>query len=417
MAIESHHTQAHPRQNTANTRDNRKQGWMERMLFATLSAIVFVQSYLGFLLWSQPTAHEWLLGEWFINYQGGFVRRGLIGEILWQISHWLALDIIKLTIITQITTIIIFVVLVYLLIHQTDASPSTVILLFSPAFLLFMIFTWPHLGVRKEVLFGILLCLQLLVLRKSTLSSIILPLLTGIGAVLVILSHEMLVLYLPYLLMATVSHEQGFGRLSRMTSLALLPAIIIAGMIIRAPQADPATINAICASLQTAMPRDCTEPNALGSITFLGATTQQGMQFTRSYTTAETTTVYLVTGLLSAVPIIVTITTYRLWQYLSRNALAFIGGLWGLSLIATAPLFIVAADYGRFINIHVTCTTLILAQLIYKQCATFPPALRNNTALWIGSMLFIVSWQLPIWLMFATYERAFPWLALFGWNN
>jgi hypothetical protein len=30
------------------------------------------------------TAHpldQWLIGDWLINYQGGFTRRGLIGEI------------------------------------------------------------------------------------------------------------------------------------------------------------------------------------------------------------------------------------------------------------------------------------------------------------------------------------------------
>lgn len=415
MAIEQQRVQPHPHQSTANTRDDRKQRWFSLSLFGVLCLIVFMQIYLGMLLLEQSEIHEWLLGEWFINYQGGFVRRGLIGELLWQISHWLAFDIVKLTIIAQIITLSIFAILVYLLIYQVEASPSTFILLYSPAFLLFMIFTWPHLGVRKEILFGILLCLQLLILRKSNSPLIIVPLLIGIGAILVILSHEMLVLYLPYLLIATIGYEQGFGRISRMTSLALLPVIIIGGLIIRTPQAHPATINAICASLQTTMPRDCLEQGELiGAIAFLGATTQQGIEFTRAYTTAETTIVYLSTGLLSAVPIIVTITTYRLWQYLPRNALAFIGSLWGLSLIATVPLFIVAADYGRFINIHVTCTTLILAQLIYNQRATFSPALRNNTALWIGSMLFIVSWQLPMWLMFATYERAFPWLALFG---
>ena len=33
-----------------------------------------------------------LISEFLVNYQGGFVRRGLLGEILYRISLWLSLD-------------------------------------------------------------------------------------------------------------------------------------------------------------------------------------------------------------------------------------------------------------------------------------------------------------------------------------
>ena len=36
--------------------------------------------------------HEsWQLSEWLINYAGGFVRRGLLGSLVWWISHWTGL--------------------------------------------------------------------------------------------------------------------------------------------------------------------------------------------------------------------------------------------------------------------------------------------------------------------------------------
>ncbi|MGC8529497.1 MAG: hypothetical protein ACP5OP_04775, partial [Leptospirillia bacterium] len=38
--------------------------------------------------WNQIGFHEGFnIGDWLINYQGGFVRRGLIGEILYHLSR------------------------------------------------------------------------------------------------------------------------------------------------------------------------------------------------------------------------------------------------------------------------------------------------------------------------------------------
>ncbi|MCS6889680.1 MAG: hypothetical protein NZQ09_15850 [Chloroflexus sp.] len=419
MVTEQQPFKGHIPPETAHIHPKPAQRWFARVLFGMISVAICMQIYLGALLWAQSEIDEWLLGEWLINYRGGFVRRGLIGEILWQIAHWLALDIIKLTIIVQIAILIAYLALVYLLVHQVAISPATALLFFSPAFILFLPSTWPLLGVRKEIFLGILLCLQLLFLRTSKPPSILMASLIGVGALLCVLSHEMLVVFLPYVLIATVCHEQRLGQLSIATALALIPAIVVAGLIMRAPHVDPATINAICASLQPNLPRDCIEQGSLhGAIAFLGATTQQGIQFTRFFTTAETTNVYLITGLLSAIPIIVTTTTYRLWQHVARNTVILAGSLWGLSLIATIPLFIVAADYGRFINIHVTCTTLILASLIQAHQATYPSLPQpKNVMAWIGAILFIASWRLPMWLFFATYERAFPWLTFISVNN
>ena len=36
---------------------------------------------------------DWATSEWLINYQGGFVRRGLVGEFLFQISNLIAIPL------------------------------------------------------------------------------------------------------------------------------------------------------------------------------------------------------------------------------------------------------------------------------------------------------------------------------------
>ena len=48
--------------------------------------VIFISSVL---LLSNKFLHptDWTTSEWLINYQGGFVRRGFAGEILYQMNN------------------------------------------------------------------------------------------------------------------------------------------------------------------------------------------------------------------------------------------------------------------------------------------------------------------------------------------
>ncbi|WP_333691844.1 hypothetical protein [Chloroflexus sp.] len=384
------------------------------LIFGLVCGVFFAQIYYGIRHWSNATPpDEWHIGEWLINYQGGFTRRGLPGEIILQLSRWLMINPAHLTILIQTGVFTLFLLLAYILLRNTERSVIAFTLLFSPAFLLFPLLEWPRVGVRKEVFLFIMFIIQLLWLRSARLYTPVLLLFIGVGALFAVLSHEMLVIFLPYLVIATICAEQRFGRLSLATIIALIPAIVAAIIIFRNPQTTTAAIDAICASLGSSAPYDCLHQNErLGAITFLAQSTGYGIAFTRHFTTTETTLVYLITGSLSLIPLLLAIAGYRLWQYLPPGTIIWIGGVWGLSIVATIPLFVVAADYGRFINIHITCSTLLLAWLIQARQAR--PIFASATAgWWIAAILFAGSWRLPMWLSFATYTHAFSWLSLF----
>ena len=45
-------------------------------------------------IWSQKFLYlDWTTSEWLINYQGGFVRRGFIGEIVYKIHEFSDLNL------------------------------------------------------------------------------------------------------------------------------------------------------------------------------------------------------------------------------------------------------------------------------------------------------------------------------------
>ena len=90
-------------------------------------------------------------GEWLINYQSGFIRRGLSGEIIFQLSR-LFNNNLQLTYFTILSIIcLIFYRLNYILLKNIKFNFFTVLILFSPLLYFFFILI-NGVGIRKEIL-------------------------------------------------------------------------------------------------------------------------------------------------------------------------------------------------------------------------------------------------------------------------
>jgi len=93
---------------------------------------------------------EWTISEWLINYQGGFTRRGLLGEIVFQFSKIFSVTVREMIFIFQVATYIIFYSLLYKFIRDINKSLLLVFAIFSPLFIIYPIAEVEVLA-RKEV--------------------------------------------------------------------------------------------------------------------------------------------------------------------------------------------------------------------------------------------------------------------------
>ena len=75
------------------------------LYFIILSVFIF-QIIKFYSFYSEYSS--WQYVEWLINYQGGFVRRGFIGEILFQLNNFLKIDILHLVFFLNLITILIY---------------------------------------------------------------------------------------------------------------------------------------------------------------------------------------------------------------------------------------------------------------------------------------------------------------------
>jgi len=140
---------------------------------------------------------SWQYGEWLINYQNGFVRRGLFGEAIYQISK-IFNNNLQITFIIIISAVVVFYYyLNYQLVKNIKHNYVTYLIIFSPLFYLFFIVI-SKIGIKKELILYIYYLIYLISLssvnfkiKKNWKFILVFPFL--------LLNHEGHFFYLPYI--------------------------------------------------------------------------------------------------------------------------------------------------------------------------------------------------------------------------
>lgn len=144
-----------------------------------------------FYLLSLNSVHSYnAMSEWVINYQGGFVRRGFIGEIFYTISKAININLkFSLTIIQIVLYGLLFFYF-YKLLLKLNYSRLVLFVIFSPVFLFFPLAELEAIG-RKEILVNLLM-LSLFILKLDEYKKLFF---FFIISLVVLLTHEIIVFY------------------------------------------------------------------------------------------------------------------------------------------------------------------------------------------------------------------------------
>ena len=144
----------------------------------------------------------WQYVDWLINYQGGFVRRGLIGEIIINLSYLTNSNPGLITSYTHILFYFLFFLFSFLAINQQNYLRNHWILIFSPFLFYFQIFDF-YGGFRKEIIFFSLFAFLVWSFNKfeeKKLDKIFFTTLAFYS--FLILSHEIFIIFLPYIIVS-----------------------------------------------------------------------------------------------------------------------------------------------------------------------------------------------------------------------
>lgn len=369
--------------------------------------------YHALFLMSTPDAPDtWLVGDWLINYQGGFVRRGLLGEVFMWASQFFGIQIVVLVVVFQLFVYLVFFVAACRLAIHAKFSVASFLLIGSPAFILFPVLDYQG-AFRKEILFLALLsilCVHLLNSKSGTYHGLMFA--AGAASIFIVLSHEMLVAYLPYLLCAFVLSDKESDMKPAKIISVIVPAVVVAVLLMLFARGDGHIVAAICDSLKPNLPLDCIQQGVPGAISLLDDGIASANDLVLRSTSRGTLPVYVLSALLSLLPLVLAWFSGRsILNQMSRVRLSWAFVFVASAVVASIPLFLVASDYGRLIYIHAASLSL-LTLMVIRDAENTPLRLSPGQLLaWGASLLFVAGWRLIHWG--ASVGKTFPFLSVF----
>jgi hypothetical protein len=316
-------------------------------------ALVFVTTAVGALL-GYIEHNSWKMGDWVINYQGGMVRRGLLGEIIYQLAYFTDINPGIYTTIFQIFFYAVFLFFSYALLKKQHILLPYALLIFSPFIFTFQINDLQG-GFRKEIIYLALLAFVVWTARTrdhKTFEKMFYIILLLYPAV--ILTHEMLVIYLPFLLVAYLSVVTLTKKKFFLIILLLIPSI---GSFLVAIYYSGTSIQVI--EIFNSIAKE-NYPLTGGAISWLDRDSSYGIAQVTKHLNDQHYVYYILLVPLAALAYI---PIYKRLKSITKNRLSLFLIL--ISIIGSTGLFVVAIDWGRFI--YIPLVSIFLLSLISTQ--------------------------------------------------
>jgi len=344
--------------------------WRLVMGAALLSALA-VQTLHGWELQKAGT-QGYLIGDWTISYAGGFLRRGLFGSLLMGLFPAPPQALFALFVAQTAFYAVIFGVVLRWIALVGDPKRWAIVML-SPAFLMFGV---NDLGGthRKEIiaLAGLLLLAQGVIEGRWTFG---LSLIAALLFVVAVLSHEANALLVPPFVVLLMWGERD-GALGRRTARALIVGFVgiavagLASALARPGSASQREL--ICEDLTG---RGFAPELCLGSLRYIGSSTRDGLL--KVAETSPQILIYVVPAILAAVAL-----SHVPWVRRNLRLLVAVN-------IGITPLFLVAVDWGRWVMLIATVST-IMAFVGSVREGSVPDEVPLR---WV--LIYVMAWRIP----------------------
>ena len=287
---------------------------------------------------------DWTTSEWLINYQGGFTRRGLVGEILVQINTFLNFEIRNLVFIFEIILLFTYYFHLINFFKKIEFSPIIILIIFSPLGFLFPV-TETEAIARKEVL---LFCLYLFYLgsilnRNQKITYLILL----IGLPIMNLVWDGNIFYVFFFIYTFFLSKININKKEVIIFLITLIPYLISFIILITTKSNDQMLQEMCKAIN--------EP-CFGAMNFLDYSFKDQMNYGLSRLKIEYIIRYLFIFIICFFP-------FLLIFYDQKNKTGIFLGY----IVCVIPTFIflyVSFDWGRYLNILYIFSVITLIFLI-----------------------------------------------------
>ena len=198
---------------------------------------------------------EWQYRDWLINYEGGLVRRGFIGHLLYSFHKFFLVDLDKL--IFGFVSLIYIFISFYLIksVRYIENSYENLLIFLSPGFFIYPIMNSGIVG-RKDILI-IFFVAFFVFCEKKISNKFILPSFI-LSIIILCLSHSGFVFYTPYLffLYILIKYKRNF-EVKKFEIISIISTIICAVFFIQYFSGSEIIVEKICLSVKEFVSEGC----------------------------------------------------------------------------------------------------------------------------------------------------------------
>jgi len=352
-------------------------------------------------LWVSRRSRNWVVSDWLINYEGGFVRRGLPGEVAFLLGRLVHVSPIAFVVAFYLLFFAVFLLAAWHLALRSSLNFWVLGMLVCPATLSLQILS-PQAAFHKEIIYISLLAGLLALAQRISLRPLTVCIALCAFAVLGLLSHEALVCFAPYLIAALLLSGQDFRTVFTETA---LPAVLALGIVFICSRhlGSPEIVHNICASLgyggPNLRPLDICSSGAIPYLIRDPSFARHDVLITLEQNGFFKLRVLPILTLLALIPAI------QVSRLLRRAHMGQdVGVVWisaGISFLASLMLFVYAVDWGRWLYIHIISITLLLlyadgkTSLSSVSKETYLVRYRLSRVTVCVLVLYMTTWSLP----------------------
>lgn len=359
--------------------------------------VAFLLVVFGTLKFAESGGDSWRVGDWLINYSGGFVRRGLFGALLHGLARGLQLapmSTIYIVLWTQVGLWLAFVSASLFLLRRNLASGwwGAALVCACPATLWFE--AYHQNGFRKELLGLVLLAFAAVWMNlRPTRAEATLRVATW-ASVPIVLCHEANLVFLPFLF--ALAPPEAMQRKAFFKLLLPLVLVVFAFALTVLVPSDQSTVEGIVDSWRGLVPGRSFGEKGGGAIRALGGNTEAAIYGVLRRINSEKYDYMGKYGRAALFILSAFALQIGLWRKLSSSIRAV--GLAVLGSLLTLSLMVVALDWGRILYMLASAWMVVLL----SQASGEPWPGENRllrfarNALALGAGAATLAWSLPI---------------------
>ena len=316
-------------------------------LLIFISSVIIIVNFFYFV--KEQSLNQY--ADWLINYQGGFVRRGLIGEIFYQIHKIFSIRLDVVVFFFVSFFYLFFLRNFFIIVEKIKVNFINLLLIFNPLSFFYPVMDEKVSG-RKDIIYFFFLSLVCLYLKKINYSwqkyFIILI------SIITIFSHTGFIFLVPFYLVFFIIINNKKKLIILLKDIFIIIITLTFGtlLIFQNQNISYENIQLICNSLSNFVRPDCANTGYISTLNWsvdYNLMLKEKLWMKKNYNL-----VYSIFFIVLFAPLLIALN----YSYYKRKDKINILFITFVLLIFTFPLYYIGVDYGRYM--HLTYISFIL---------------------------------------------------------